>query len=91
MSDNRNYSIRVINERGYGASGAKVSIHFSTMSGNSQVRYTDSDGWAKFVAYPPVTPFGAFQFIANAVYVNGEKVSDGFEVEDGDSFSFTLP
>ena len=58
--------------------------------GNSQTQHTDNDGCAEFVAYAPVSAFDAFPFIAHAVYVNGEKVSDGFEVEDGDRISFTL-
>lgn len=82
------FSIRVVNERGYGVRGATVKCQYGSLSGVG-TEYTDSDGWAEFPIIERLMGGGAMRI--HRVWVNGEEVSDGFSPVDGDTFSFTKP
>ena len=89
MSEHGTFSIRVVDENGYGVSSARVAYQCGKMSGVG-TEYTDSDGWAEFNIIHGVLGGGAI--FVERIWINGKEVSDnGFYPEDGNTFSFTLP
>lgn len=88
MSDG-SWSVRVVDDRGRGVSGAKVSYQCGRMSGVG-TEYTDSDGWATFELIEAV--LGGGPITVFDIWINGESVLDeAFTPSDGDTFSFALP
>lgn len=87
MSDLGTFSIRVVNEEGYGVSGAEVSCDYEWLTVGTE--YTDEDGWATFSIEP--TFFSGSAVAIQMIWVNGEEVHGWFRPEDGDTLSFTVP
>ena len=88
MSEHASFSIRIVDADGNGVSGAKVSCQYGTMSGVG-TEYTDDDGWATFDIVEGV--LGGRIPIEN-IWVDGKEISDDVTyMDDGDTFSFTLP
>ena len=87
MSEYGTFSIRVVDERGNGVSGAKVS--YQCMSGVG-TEHTDSDGRAQFEIIQ--SPLMGGTFPITRIWINSHEVSKRtLYPEDGDTFTFVLP
>lgn len=75
------FSVRVVNGSGSSVSGARVSVHFGILRGQS-TEYTDDNGWAEFSNADGDLVTGEF-------YVNGQSFGS-HSTYDGDSYSFTV-
>jgi uncharacterized GH25 family protein len=86
VADELNFSIKIVDNRRDGISGARVTVFFAGLIGTHSEGSTDSDGWVEFVSHH--TMWG---HLVESVYVDGEKVSEGFSLDDdGETFSFTI-
>lgn len=82
------FSIRVVDEDGDGVRGAEVSVFYASLLCPNASGYTDSDGWVEF-EIDSAPPWGS---LISKVAVNHEWVDEnGFNPDDGDTFSYTLP
>jgi hypothetical protein len=82
------FSIRVVDDDGDGVSGAKVNIFYASLLCPNDSGSTDSDGWVEF-EINSAPPWGS---LISKVAVNDEYVDeDGFNPNDGDTFSYTRP
>jgi hypothetical protein len=83
------WSVRVVDERGHGVSGAKVSYQCGRLSGVG-TEHTDGDGWATFELIEGALGGGAITVYD--IWIDGESVLDSaFTPSDGDTFSFSRP
>jgi hypothetical protein len=90
MLERGTFSIRVIDNHGYGIRGATVHCQYGHLSGVGK-EYTDGDGWAKFPVIHEIF-LGGGAIAISKIWVNGEEVSDDtFDPSDGDTLSFTMP
>lgn len=76
------FSIRVVDEDGNPVEGARVFVAYEWTHDED---YTDDDGWVEFEKETMLSPT-----VSATIYVNGEEVGQ-VQIEDGDTFSFTLP
>jgi hypothetical protein len=82
------FSIRVTDEDGDGVEGAEVYVVFASALCPNETAYTDSEGWAE-IETEGAAPWGA---LVSKVAVNDEWVDeDGFDPDDGGTYSYVLP
>jgi hypothetical protein len=82
-----NFSVRIVNEDGDGVEGIDVFVRYIAMGENVSFSddsgETDSDGWIHFTK-EVIMSFG----VRARINVKGEEYDE--DVEDGDSFSYTI-
>jgi len=76
-----NYSIRVVDNKGNGISGEKVSVHYDFTHDSD---YTDNNGWANFEKSNSI-----HDGVRTTIYFKGKTLAKDVWIENGDTLSFT--
>lgn len=77
------FSVRVVDEDGDGLEGIEVKVSYPWTHDED---YTDEDGWVHFQKSR-----GMWNGVRTDIFVKDEKMADQIWIEDGDSFSYTIP
>jgi hypothetical protein len=80
------FSIRVIDDDGYGVSGVGVGIDFGFVGLGFafETEYTGDDGWAEFDL-----GIDDDSIYAKTIFVGGDEVDSGVTLGDGSTHSYT--
>ena len=85
------FDVRIVDEDGDGREDITVEVRYHTLLPivPREAESTDKDGWAHFSnASLDSAIMCSFSV---SIYADGELQADGISVEDGDTFSYTLP
>jgi hypothetical protein len=92
--DSGTFSIRLVDDDGDPISNRKVTCFYSggLLPGGSHAEYTDDDGWCEFPTFgnSSVSEIYSYELYGLLVQQRSVLLSDGEDIHDGASFSFTV-
>lgn len=90
--DGGTFSIRLVNADGDPIENRSITVFYPGLIGSSTTEYTDHDGWAEFGIYGHrrTAEIHSYELYGILIQKRAVTISDGEEIHDGASFSFTI-